>query len=117
MNSKPGKLTGGGIRTMPPEKVGHMLRRIKESGSGKSRRVRSVRYRITGFRDMRTGDWISRNPRNGQYYVEKDGSHRTQIRPTAAMIQQTNMVALEVEVTRQGDKSVIYYFSTPGLGA
>lgn len=92
-----------------------MLRRIREEGSGKRRKLRSVRYRITGFRDPQTGGWITRNPRNGTYYIAKDGRHRTNVRPTQDMIRSTDMIALEVEVDRGAGNSRIYYLSVPGL--
>jgi hypothetical protein len=121
MNSTHGYLTGGGIRTLAPDRVDGMLRRIKVSGSGKSRRVAGVRYRISGFRDLSAdsaayGQWVRRNPRNGQYYRERDGKHRTPVRPTGDMIRLTDMIALEVEVTRTaGSTPTIYYVSIPGI--
>ena len=114
MNSKPGRLSGGGIRTLPADRVDGMLRRIKAEGSGKSRKVRSVRYRITGFRDPDSQQWVSRNPRNGNYYRVRDGRHRTKVRPTGDMIRRTDMLSLEVEVDR-GREPRIYYLSVPGL--
>lgn len=122
MDSRPGRLTGGGIRTLPPNRVAGMLRRIKEHGSGKRRRVESVRYRITGFRDPDTGGWISRNPGNGQYYRIAGpgqrggaGRHRTPVRPTRDMIRRTDLISFEVEITRQEPR--VYYVSSHGLTA
>lgn len=100
-----------------------MLRRIKLEGSGKRRRVRSVRYRVTGFRDPGSGDWVSRDPRNGHYYriPKGEGKNRkpqrryTEVRPTQEMIAATDMIALEVEIDRGGDSSRVYYISVPGL--
>lgn len=114
MDSRPGKLTGGGIRTLPANRVEGMLRRIKQQGSGKSRRVRSVRYRVTGFRDPDSGLWVSRNPHNGHYYLVRAGRHRTRVRPTGDMMRRTDMIALEVEVDR-GQGASVYYVSVPGL--
>lgn len=111
MNSVPGRLTGGGIRTIPEAKRAGMLRRLKIQ-QGKGFRVVSIRYRVTGFRDPESGDWVSRNPRNGSYYRMRDGRHRTKVRPTAEMLAQTNLMALEVEVDR-GKGSRIYYVSVP----
>lgn len=115
MDSRPGRLTGGGIRTLPADRVAGMLRRIKVEGSGKNRKVRTVRYRITGLRDPGSGDWVSRNPRNGHYYRVINGRHQTRVRPTGAMVSQTDMIALEVEVDRGGPEPRIYYVSVPGL--
>lgn len=113
-NDKPGTLSGSGIRTLPLDRVDSILRHIKEARSGKSRRIRSVRYRVTGFRNPDGGDWISRNPRNGQYYRVADGRHRTPIRPNGDMMRRTDMIALEVEIDR-GQGSRIHYVSVPGL--
>lgn len=116
MNSSPGRLRGSGIRNLPEDRIGNMLQRIKVGGSGKSRRVQSVRYRVTGFRDPDSGGWISRNPRNGHYYLVADGRHRTRIRPSGDMIRRTDLVSLEVEVNRGGKHEPrIYYVSVPGL--
>lgn len=92
-----------------------MLARIKADGSGKSRRVRSVRYRVTGFRDPSSGGWISRNPRNGHYYLVRAGRHRTRVRPTGEMMRATDLISLEVEVDRGGGNERVYYVSVPGL--
>lgn len=114
MNSRPGRLSGGQIRTLPPDRVEGMLRRIKLEGSGKSRKVKSVRYRISGFRNPDDGSWISRNPRNGQYYQLHDGRHRTRARPTPEMLARSDMLALEVEITRvKGSR--VYFVSIPGV--
>lgn len=114
MNSKPGSLTGSGIRNLPADRVDGLLRRIREVGSGKKRRVRSVRYRITGFRNPDSGLWVSRNPRNGHYYVVANGRHQTEVKPTGEMISRTDMLALEVEIDR-GQGARVYYVSLPGL--
>lgn len=115
MNSVPGTLRGSGIRPLPPAMLDRMLRRIKEHGSGKSRRLRSARYRVTGFRDPNSGQWVSRNPRNGHYYRMRDGRHTTKVRPTVGLLKRSDMLALEVEIDR-GKGARIYYVSIPGLG-
>lgn len=115
MNSRPGTLTGAGIRKLPADRVDGMLRRIKETGSGVKRQVKSVRYRISGFRNPDNGEWIQRNPRNGHYYMVRAGRHRTQVRPTADMIGRSDMIALEVEVDRGRGNQRVYYVSVPGI--
>lgn len=109
MDSKPGRLTGGGIRTLPAEKRAGMLRRLKLE-QGRGFRVTSVRYRITGFRDPGSGEWIVRNPRNGNYYRQHAGRHRTPVRPTPELVSRADMMSLEVEVDR-GHGPTIYYVS------
>lgn len=124
MNSHPGKLTGGGIRELPAERRAGMLQRIKVEGSGKSRRVRSVRYRVTGFRDPDTGMWVSRDPKTGRYFSilgggvgSKRGRHKTSSRPTGEKLARSDLISLEVEVDRGGkDGARIYFVSIPGLG-
>lgn len=89
-----------------------MLARLKIRHR-KGFRVKQVRYRIVGFRDPHTGGWVSRNPRNGSYYMVRSGRHRTKVRPTAEILKRTSMIALEVELDR-GQGSRIYYVSLPG---
>lgn len=115
MQTEHGRLTGSGIRTLPEAKVDAFLARLKVD-QGRKFRVRSVRYRITGFRDPNGGDWVSRNPRNGQYYRVRGGRHRTQVRPTPELLARTDMMALEVEVDRGGNAGpTIYHVSVPGV--
>lgn len=111
MNSTPGRLSGGGIRRLPDEKIAAMLKRLKVQ-QGRGFRVKSVRYRISGFRDPDSGQWITRNPRNGTYYRVRDGRHRTKVRPTPELIRRSDMLALEVEVDR-GKGARVYYVSVP----
>lgn len=115
MNSTPGRLTGSGIRPLPESMIDGMLRRLKQQ-QGRGFRVKSARYRITGFRDPDSGGWVSRNPRNGNYYLVRSGRHRTKVRPTPQLLARTDMMALEVEVDR-GKGPRIYYVSVPGRGA
>lgn len=112
MNSTPGRLRGSGIRTLPSERIPPMLERLKIRHR-KGFRVRSVRYRIAGFRDPDTGGWISRNPRNGSYYLMAAGRHRTKVRPSVELLSRSNMLSLEVEIDR-GKGARIYYVSLPG---
>ncbi len=115
MTDVPGRLKGSGIRTLPADRVAGMLRRIKAE-HGKTRRVRSVRYRVNGFRDPKSKGWVSRNPRNGQYYLKRDGAHRTPLRPTPEILRATDRISLEIEVTRiSGGESRIYFITIPGL--
>lgn len=111
MNSTPGRLAGGGIRELPESMRAGILRRLKED-QGKRFRIKSARYRISGFRDPDSGEWVTRNPRNGNYYRVKDGRHRTEVRPTPQIIARSNMLALEVEIDR-GKGPRIYYVSVP----
>lgn len=113
MNSSPGRLRGSGIRTLSHERIPAMLERLKIRHH-KTYRVESVRYRISGFRDPDTGGWISRNPRNGNYYLMADGRHRTKVRPTVELLSRSDMLALEVEIDR-GKGARIYYTSIPGI--
>ena len=111
MDSKPGRLTGRGIRPIPDAQIDAMLRRLKVQ-QGRGFRVTSARYRISGFRDPDSGQWITRNPRNGNYYRVRDGRHRTQVRPTPEILRRSDMLALEVEIDR-GKGPTIYYVSVP----
>lgn len=111
MNSTPGRLSGGGIRPLPRPMLDFLLQRLKDQ-QGKGYRVKSARYRVTGFRDPESGDWVSRNPRNGTYYRVKDGRHRIKVRPTKEILARTNLLALEVEIDR-GKGPRIYYISVP----
>lgn len=111
LNSTPGRLAGSGIRTLPESKVAGILKRLKVQ-QGRGFRVKSARYRVTGFRDPGSGEWVSRNPRNGNYYRVRNGRHRTQVRPTPELLARTDMLALEVEIDR-GKGPRIYYVSIP----
>lgn len=123
MHSTPGRLTGAGIRRLPQERVAGMLARLKVQ-QGKGFRVAGVRYRVAGFRDPDSGDWVSRDPRNGQYYAVHGSArgarkaagqaarHRTQVRPTAELLSRSNMLSLEVEVDR-GKGPRVYHVSVP----
>lgn len=110
MNSHKGRLRGGGIRTLPEDRIAGMLLRIKLEGSGKNRRVQGIRYRITGFRHPDTSLWVSRNPRNGQYYTISGGRHHG-VKPNEDLISRTDLVSLEVEIDRGRGNSRIYYVS------
>lgn len=118
MNSQPGTLTGSGIRRLPAQRIRGMVRRIK-AHDPKLPPVKSVRYRVTGFRNPDTGVWISRNAQNGHYYQIVGGineRHSTRVKPTADHLRRTNMLSLEVEILRHGQREGrIYYLSVPGI--
>lgn len=122
MNSTPGRLTGGGIRRLPADRIPPMLARLKIRHK-KGFRVKSARYRITGFRGP-SGEWISRDPKTGRYYKlsgrARAGSERraagqaarrrTEVKPTAEILRQSDMFQFEVEIDR-GQGPRIYYVS------
>lgn len=112
MNSEPGRLRGSGIRSLPSDRIAPMLARLKIRHD-KGFRVKSVRYRVCGFRDPDTGGWVSRNPRNGTFYLMHDGRHRTKVRPTTELLSRSPMLALEVEIDR-GKGPRIFHISAPG---
>lgn len=94
----PGRLSGAGIRTLKGAQREAILARIQAKQPGRKLNVRSVRYRVTGFRDPASGQWVRRNPRNGHYYRRLPGHrHNTQLRPTPSMLARSPLIAVEVE--------------------
>lgn len=112
MHSEPGRLTGAGIRPLPASLRERLLDRARDR-AGKRIRLKSARYRVTGFRDPDSGAWVSRNPRNGNYYKQDAGKHRTKLRPTVELLARSDVLALEVEIDR-GQGPRIYHMSVRG---
>lgn len=112
MDSEPGRLRGSGIRPLPEWLQDRLLQRARDR-AGKRIRLRSARYRVTGFRDPGSGAWVSRNPKNGHYYRRDAGRHRTKLRPTLETLSKSDTIALEVELDR-GQGPRIYYTTLRG---
>lgn len=113
-NGRPGRLRGGQIRQLPEETRRRILGRVKED-TGSGRRLKSARYRVTGYRDG-DGRWIVRNPRSGHYgYRVGEGKKRKwrSVRPVEADVQRSRSLTVEVELDR-GQGPRIYYTTVHG---
>jgi hypothetical protein len=106
MNSRPGRLTGGHIRELPGEMRRELLRDVK-SDTGKSKRLVSARYRVTGYRNG-AGAWVARDAKLGNYAYKGPKGGRRRVKPAADVIRRSPVVAVEVELDR-GRGPKIYY--------
>jgi hypothetical protein len=105
MNSRPGKLTGRGVKRLPPE----LQRRL----STETRDASNARYRVTGFRDGQ-GRWVHRTKvgtRKGQptwgYRTKREG---LLVKPSNDMLRRSDLISVEIEVDLgQGPR---VYFTT-----
>jgi hypothetical protein len=117
----PGELRGSGIRTLSPEQAEKWLGVARQRAGGRRLRMRSARYRVTGFRDASSGAWVQR-ARDGKYYkVEgrarsgsararagQPGRHATELRPTVELLKRSDRISVEIEVDR-GQGPRLYY--------
>lgn len=111
MNSRPGRLTGGGIRPLPDELRRRLVAQARER-TGQNVRLRSARYRVVGYRNS-AGAWVQRNPRNGHYFVRTPAGRRRTVKPDAEQISRSQMVSVELELDR-GRGPRIYYTTLHG---
>jgi hypothetical protein len=106
MNSRPGRLTGNGIRPLPDALRRKIIRDVKED-TGKGRRLTSARYRVTGYRNG-AGAWVTRDPRTGKYWVRGPKGGKRPVKVDGSMVAASAVVAVEVELDR-GRGPRIYY--------
>lgn len=104
MNSEQRTLTGRHIRRLPSKAAA----KFEQKGLP----IVRARYRVTGFRDLQ-GRWIVRNSKTGQYRPAGAARGRA-IKPSDEMVRRSALVAVEVEITRRGERPVVYYTTLRG---